>query len=71
MTAFKSKPVPQLNWSLLPAHYDQWGFDTERALEQASSVSPVWLMSWHDHVVAEGYVAPDDPNLKRALEDLQ
>lgn len=69
MTSFKSRPVPQLSWSLLPEHYDQWLSNQERALDRASQMRPVHIMSWNDHVVAEGYVSPDDYNLKRALRD--
>jgi len=69
MTARSSRPVPQVNYGLLPAHYDQWGIDTERILEDFTSERRVHFMSWHPHVVAEGYVDADDYNLKRALRD--
>jgi len=69
MTVFYTKPVSQLNPSLLPAAYDQWGVSTKKYIERASTTRPVSLMSWHPHVVAEGFVRADDYNLRRALRD--
>jgi len=69
MSTFKTRPVPQLNPSLLPTHYDQWGSNIDRHIERASTTRPIHIMPWNDHVVAEGYVCEDDYNLKRALRD--
>lgn len=66
---FKSKPVPQLNPSLLPAHYDSWGAPTEKHVEKASQKRLVWFMPWHPQVVAEGYVEPENMDLRRALRE--
>lgn len=64
---YKSRPVSQLNPYLLPAAYDSWGAPTEKYIEEASTVRPVYIMPWNAHVVSEGYVPPDDRNLQRAI----
>jgi len=64
---FKSKPAYQLIPPLLPNHYDSWWAPTKKYVERASTVRPVYFMPWHPHVVAEGYVEPDDQGLLRML----
>lgn len=69
MTVFRTRPVPILNWSLLPAAYGSWGVPKAKYLERATTVRPITIMPWNDHVVAEGYVPSNDMNLQRALRD--